>query len=122
MPVTKTPVGYVDSDALDRLRSDFDTAQFFSAIDRLDRVRAEVDELRENLMALHSMAAYIINDNTDMDITSAAEDIHELAEIVDSGALEMVEAAELIQQCTDALRTLDSDEVIDAREYGEDSA
>jgi len=121
MAVTKTPVGYVDSDALDRLRSDFDTAQFFSALDRLDRVRAEVDELRENLMALHSMAAYVINDNTDMDITSAAEDIHELAEIVDSGAFEMVEAAELIQQCTDALRTLDSDEVIDAREYGEDS-
>lgn len=116
MAVTKTPVGYVDSDALDRLRSDFDTAQFFSALDRLDRVRAEVDELRENLMALHSMAAYIINDNTYMDTTSAAEDIHELAEIVDSGAFEMVEAAELIQQCTEALRTLDSDEVIDARE------
>ena len=112
MTTTKTRFGHVDAAALEKLREDFDTWQFLTAIDKLDQLRYQIDDMRDQLMALHGMASYLINDNFHMTVKTNASDIHDLTELVGSGADDMFEAAEIIQTCTDALRTLNSDEAI----------
>ena len=112
MTTTKTRFGYVDAAALEKLREEFDTWQFLTAIDKLDQLRYQIDDMRDQLMALHGMASYLINDNFHMTVKTDASDVHDLTELVGSGADDMLEAAEIIQTCTDAMRTLDSEEVL----------
>lgn len=63
MTTTKTRFGHVDVAALQKLREEFDTWQFLTAIDKLDQLRYQIDDMRDQLMALHGMASYLINDN-----------------------------------------------------------
>lgn len=112
MTTTKTRFGHVDAPALQKLREEFDTWQFLTAIDKLDQLRYQIDDMRDQLMALHGMASYLINDNFHMTVKTDASDIHDLTELVGSGADDMFEAAEIIQTCTDAMRTLDSEDAL----------
>ena len=73
-------------------------------------------ELREQLMALHGMAAHMLRDNNIPGSEPDVEDIHELIEIVDSGGFDLIEAGEVIQSCCEPLRVLDSEECLAARE------
>ncbi|MDE0279635.1 MAG: hypothetical protein OXN16_00935 [Gammaproteobacteria bacterium] len=116
MPTKQTDFGLVDREALERLREEYDTMQILRAIDRLDQTRNELFELREQLMALHGMAAHMLRDNFIPGPESDVEDIHELVEIVDSGGFDLIEAGEAIQSCCEPLRTLDSEECLAERE------
>lgn len=46
MTTTKTRFGHVDATALEKLREEFDTWQFLSAIDKLDQLRYQIDDMR----------------------------------------------------------------------------
>ena len=120
MAVTETLFGHVDSAALEKLRDEFDTMQILDAVDRLDQARYQMETLRNELLALHGMAAHILNDNFINGEKTDAENIHQLVEVVDNGAYEMIEAAEIIQTCTSAFAALDSDEALAVREGWED--
>ena len=60
MSTKQTDFGLVDREALERLREEYDTMQILHAVDRLDQTRNELFELREQLMALHGMAAHML--------------------------------------------------------------
>lgn len=63
MPTKQTGFGLVDRDALERLRDEHDTMQVLHAFDRLDQATKALLDLREQLMALHGMAAHVLRDN-----------------------------------------------------------
>lgn len=60
--VTVTRYGPVDSAALERLREQFDTRSILDAVDKIDDIRCRIDDLRDELLKLHSMAHDLIND------------------------------------------------------------
>lgn len=58
---TVTRYGLVDSAALERLREEFDTRNILDAVDKIDDIRCRIDDLRDELLKLHSMAHDLIN-------------------------------------------------------------
>ena len=57
-----TPYGRVREDALERLRSSFDTSRLLTAVDQADQFCSQWrDALRSDLLALHAMAHTVIN-------------------------------------------------------------
>jgi len=115
MDVKETRFGVVDRDGLEELSDEFDTMQLLNVLDDLDKVRDRIDGFRANLLALHGMATHVLNGAPAMDQAVEAEDIHELVEIVDSEAFDMIEAAESIQALTRQLEKLDSEAALAAR-------
>ena len=59
---TVTRYGPVDSAALEELRESFDTRRILDAIDKIDEIRGRIDDIRDELLKLHSMAHDLIND------------------------------------------------------------
>ena len=113
MTTVETAFGHVDSDALERLRSEYDTMQILRAVDRLDQARSKMEELREMLLALHGMAAHVLRDNfISGPKYDDVSDIHELVDVIESGGFHLIETGEALRDCADPLRSLDSDECI----------
>ena len=59
----------------------------------------ELFELREQIMALHGVAAHVLRGNSVPGAETDAQDIHDLVEIVESGGLGLTQAGEAIQSC-----------------------
>ncbi|RZF23710.1 transposase [Paraburkholderia sp. UYCP14C] len=61
---TTTYFGDVDTAALERLESSYDTARLLAAVDIVDRIRTQLHDpegLRDDLLAIHSMAHSVLN-------------------------------------------------------------
>ncbi|ABO59033.1 Tn3 family transposase post-transcriptional regulator TnpC [Burkholderia vietnamiensis] len=62
--ITTTYFGNVDTAALERLKSSYDTTRLLAAVDSVDRLRAQLHDpegLRDDLLEIHSMAHSILN-------------------------------------------------------------
>ncbi|MHB9842074.1 Tn3 family transposase post-transcriptional regulator TnpC [Paraburkholderia terrae] len=62
--VTATRFGDVDTAALERLESSYDTTRLLAAVDIVDRLRAHLHDpegLRQDLLEIHSMAHAVLN-------------------------------------------------------------
>lgn len=61
---TTTYFGDVDTAALERLESSYDTTRLLSAVDIVDRIRIQLHDpegLRDDLLEIHSMAHSVLN-------------------------------------------------------------
>jgi len=61
---TTTFFGDVDTAALSRLESSYDTTRLLAAVDIVDRIRAQLHDpegLRDDLLEIHSMAHSVLN-------------------------------------------------------------
>ncbi|KVF30421.1 transposase [Burkholderia vietnamiensis] len=61
---TTTYFGDVDTAALERLESSYDTTRLLTAVDIVDRVRAQLHDpegLRDDLLEIHRMAHAVLN-------------------------------------------------------------
>jgi hypothetical protein len=61
---TTTFFGDVDTAALARLESSYDTTRLLAAVDIVDRIRAQLHDpegLRDDLLEIHSMAHSVLN-------------------------------------------------------------
>jgi hypothetical protein len=61
---TTTYFGDVDTAALERLESSYDTTRLLAAIDIVDRIRTQLHDpegLRDDLLEIHSMAHSVLN-------------------------------------------------------------
>lgn len=62
--ITTTYFGNVDTAALARLESSYDTTRLLAAVDIGDRIRTQLHDpegLRDNLLEIHSMAHSVLN-------------------------------------------------------------
>ena len=62
--ITTTYFGDVDTAALERLESSYDTTRLLVAVDIVDRLRTQLHDpegLRDDLLEIHSMAHAILN-------------------------------------------------------------
>jgi hypothetical protein len=62
--ITTTCFGDVDTAALERLESSYDTTRLLAAVDIVDRIRAQLHDpegLRDDLLQIHSMAHSVLN-------------------------------------------------------------
>lgn len=58
----QTPYGAVREDALEQLRSTFETSRLLTAVEVVDRFCSQwTEELRRDLLSLHGMAHTVIN-------------------------------------------------------------
>lgn len=63
--ITTTYFGDVDTAALARLESSYDTTRLLAAVDIVDRLRAQLHDpegLRDDLLEIHGMAHAVLND------------------------------------------------------------
>ncbi|TAM00376.1 MAG: transposase [Paraburkholderia sp.] len=61
---TTTCFGDVDTAALERLESSYDTTRLLAAVDIVDRIRIQLHDpegLRDDLLEIHSMAHSVLN-------------------------------------------------------------
>ncbi|PCE30241.1 Tn3 family transposase post-transcriptional regulator TnpC [Burkholderia ubonensis] len=61
---TTTCFGDVDTAALERLESSYDTTRLLAAVDIVDRIRVQLHDpegLRDDLLEIHSMAHSVLN-------------------------------------------------------------
>lgn len=61
---TTTYHGDVDTAALERLESSYDTTRLLAAVDIIDRIRTQLHDpegLRDDLLEIHSMAHSVLN-------------------------------------------------------------
>lgn len=74
-----------DRKKLEKLRDSFDTTDILAAVDVIDGIRARVcepDQMRKELLLLHSMAHTLINgaqlaDSSELDIWELADELNE---------------------------------------------
>lgn len=62
--ITTTYFGDVDTAALERLESSYDTTRLLAAVDIVDRIRTQLHDpegLRDDLLKIHSMAHSVLN-------------------------------------------------------------
>ncbi|WP_421380867.1 Tn3 family transposase post-transcriptional regulator TnpC (plasmid) [Paraburkholderia sp. DD10] len=62
--ITTTYFGDVDTAALERLESSYDTTRLLAAVDIVDRIRTQLHDpegLRDDLLEIHSMAHAVLN-------------------------------------------------------------
>ncbi|MBN3788930.1 Tn3 family transposase post-transcriptional regulator TnpC [Burkholderia sp. Ac-20353] len=62
--ITTTYFGNVDTAALERLESSYDTIRLLAAVDIVDRIRTQLHDpegLRDNLLEIHRMAHSVLN-------------------------------------------------------------
>ncbi len=62
--ITTTRFGDVDTAALERLESSYDTTRLLAAVDIVDRIRIQLHDpegLRDDLLEIHSMAHSVLN-------------------------------------------------------------
>lgn len=62
--ITTTCFGDVDTAALERLESSYDTTRLLAAVDTVDRIRTQLHDpegLRDDLLEIHSMAHSVLN-------------------------------------------------------------
>jgi len=62
---TTTCFGDVDTAALERLESSYDTIRLLAAVDIVDRIRTQLHDpegFRDDLLEIHSMAHSVLND------------------------------------------------------------
>ncbi|GLZ73519.1 Tn3 family transposase post-transcriptional regulator TnpC [Burkholderia contaminans] len=62
--ITSTCFGDVDTAALERLESSYDTTRLLAAVDIVDRLRTQLHDpegLRDDLLEIHSMAHAVLN-------------------------------------------------------------
>ena len=102
MPIIQTAYGPVDQDGLEDLRGEFDTTALLRAVDAVDRARGQLEELRENLLEMHGVTMHLVNGDSMASPDSA--DVHELTEMLESGAYDVIEAMEAIHAITDQAR------------------
>jgi molecular chaperone GrpE (heat shock protein) len=108
MPVRKTvetAFGAVDEKALETLQNSFDTRRLLAAVDAVDQIRARIDELRDDLLDLHRMAAEVINEDYDTR-PSREEPIWELAEMLASEMLEFMDGLREAYHTVEELESL----------------
>jgi hypothetical protein len=60
-PVFTVVVIFDDSAALERLRESFNTSKILDAVNKVDNIRYRIDDLRDKLLKLHTMAHELIN-------------------------------------------------------------
>jgi hypothetical protein len=77
--IIQTAYGKVYEDVLERLENNFDTLVLTRAVDHVDFVIGRIEELREELLALHSMACVVINQGHATTRSQVEETIGELA-------------------------------------------
>ena len=118
MSVKATKFGDVDADVLERLRESFDTGTLLEAVARIDRVRADIERVREGLLQLHRMAHDLIDgSNTCGWIGEDDVPIWELADGLSATMLEWPDDIDSIGTALDRLAELspdpDDDDVLD---------
>jgi hypothetical protein len=62
---TTTCFGDIDTAALERLESGYDTTRLLAAVDIVDRIRIQLHDpegLRDDLLAIHGMVHSVLND------------------------------------------------------------
>ena len=114
MPTLETPYGIVDREVLEELTESFDPHKIMTALDAVDRVRAEIDELRENLLLLHDIMTDLINGSSHA-VSGGQVDILDLSEEIGSPGHDLTEAGELVWAITRDIDRLGSEEAWDAR-------
>ena len=120
MPIIQTAYGPVDQDGLEDLRGEFDTTALLRAVDAVDRARGQLEELRENLLEMHGVTMHLVNGDSMASPDSA--DVHELTEMLESGAYDVIEAMEAIHAITDQLEQTEREWELESRRYKEQLA
>jgi len=114
MPTIETPYGIVDREVLEEFTESFDAHKIMTALDAVDRVRAEMDELRENLFLLHDVMTDLVN-GADNASSGDQIDVLDLSEEINSPSHNLTEAGELVWTLTREIDRLGSDEAWEAR-------
>lgn len=102
----ETSYGPVDAKALENLQNSFDTTRLFNAVDSIDRIRSRMDEVRQDLLDLHSMAHEVINEDYGSNRPVREETIWELADNLSGELLEFIDELEKARSTLDPLDTL----------------
>jgi hypothetical protein len=104
--IVETVYGPVDRKALENLQTSFDTKTVFEAVDAIDDIRGRLDDLRKEILDLHSMAAAVINENHACNHPSREEWIWELAGMVVADLEEFEDELGAARQSLQPLETL----------------
>jgi hypothetical protein len=111
---TETRYGSVDSAALERLRESFNTRKILDPVNKVDNIRYRIDDLRDELLKLHTMAHELINGAGSVG-PPPEYPIWELAEEISIAISEWPEDLEAVRDTVDQLVSLtpDPDEDMD---------
>jgi hypothetical protein len=111
-----TEYGRVDSAQLEKLQSGFDTSRLLDALEVIDELRKRLcdpQQLRQELLDLHSMAHTIVN-GTEMNVSSSRGPIWSKAASLEMELSEYADnlsaVAELIQELALLAPEYDSDD------------
>lgn len=115
MPTIETPYGIVDREVLEEFIENFDTHKIMTALDAVDRVRAQMDELRENLLLMHDVMTDLVNGASHAS-SGDSIDVLDLSEEISSPSHDLTEAGELVWGISREIERLGSDEAWEARD------
>ena len=114
--LVRTVYGYLEAEALDALQDSFDTMELLECADAVASLRDSLDQFHTEVLALHGMAAHIVNNSISASGEGSGENIHEQADVVDCAAFNLIETGEQIQRVVAPLTELLSDAVLDRME------
>ena len=111
-PNTMTPYGNLHKGVLEELQNNYDTSSLVRAVDHVDFVINQIEEIREDLIKLHKASMDLINEDFDVDDASKLvnNDISLFALDLDDRLFDCIESLEGAQEAVDPLKELAADE------------
>ncbi|HDR8909184.1 transposase [Burkholderia multivorans] len=101
--ITATCFGDVDTAALERLESRYDTTRLLTAVDIVDRIRTQLHDpegLRDDLLEIHSMAHAVLNGTSSVPSRregTLPEQVLDALDLIDDFVMELTRVREILE-------------------------
>ncbi|MBU9690851.1 MULTISPECIES: Tn3 family transposase post-transcriptional regulator TnpC [Burkholderia cepacia complex] len=101
--ITTTRFGDVDTAALERLESSYDTTRLLAAVDIVDRIRIQLydpEGLRDDLLEIHSMAHAVLDgvpSATSRREATLPEQVRDALDMIDEFVMELTQVRTVLE-------------------------